>query len=106
MSPVDFKKWQCPLSLFFKFPCRFLNSPLFPVDFKKGQCPLSLFFYLFLSTLKRVQCRLSNLRKGCVALSNLRVKGHNSPCSFDPGVSNMVKLNYRFLWKAPNISEA
>ena len=23
VSPVDFKKWQCPLSLFFKFSCRF-----------------------------------------------------------------------------------
>ena len=23
MSPVDFKKWQCPLLLFLKFPCRF-----------------------------------------------------------------------------------
>ena len=26
---------------------------------------------------KVVQCRLSNLRKGCVVLSNLRVKGPN-----------------------------
>ena len=42
VSPVDFKKWQCPLSLFLKFPCRFLNSPMSPVDFKKWQCPLSL----------------------------------------------------------------
>ena len=47
MSPVDFKKWQCPLSLFINFP----------VDFKV------------------VQCRLSNLRKHPVALSNLMVKG-------------------------------
>ena len=23
MSPIDFKKWQCPLSLFFRFSCRF-----------------------------------------------------------------------------------
>ena len=23
VSPVDFKKWQCPLSLFLKCPCRF-----------------------------------------------------------------------------------
>ena len=33
MSLVVFKKWQCPLSLFMKFP----------VDFKIVQCPLSLF---------------------------------------------------------------
>ena len=32
MSPVDFKKWQCPLSLFI------LNVP---VDFKVVQCRLS-----------------------------------------------------------------
>ena len=25
MSPVDFKKWQCLLSLSFKCPCRFLK---------------------------------------------------------------------------------
>ena len=35
MSPVHFKKWQCPLSLFFKCPCRFLNSPMSPADLKK-----------------------------------------------------------------------
>ena len=46
MSPVGFKKLQCPLS-------KFLNVP---VDFKV------------------VQCRLSNLRRCHVALSNLRVK--------------------------------
>ena len=35
MSPVDFNKWQCPLSLFLKFE----NSTLSLVDFEKGQCP-------------------------------------------------------------------
>ena len=25
-----------------------------------------------------------------------------SSCSFPPGVTNMLGLNYRFLWKAPN----
>ena len=30
MAPDDFKKWQCPLSLFF----------LISVDFKIVQCPL------------------------------------------------------------------
>ena len=43
MSPVDSKKWQCPLSLFFLNSCRFLNSPMSPVDFKKWQFPLLLF---------------------------------------------------------------
>ena len=34
-------------------------------------------YFVFLSVyFKRVQCRLLNLRKGHVALSNLRVKGH------------------------------
>ena len=34
MSPVDFKKWQCPLSLFL-----FLDLPL---DFEIVQCRLSI----------------------------------------------------------------
>ena len=54
MLPVDFKKWQCPLSIF-------LNVP---VDFKE------------------VQCRLLNLRKCHVALSNLRVKCPNRALSW------------------------
>ena len=75
MSPVDFKKWQCPLSLFLDFP----------VDFKIVQCRLSILrngnvpCRLFLNVpvdFKGVQCRLSILRNGRVALSNLRVKGH------------------------------
>ena len=32
MSPVDFKKWQCPLSLILEFPCHFKIVP----------CPLSI----------------------------------------------------------------
>ena len=48
MSSVDFfRNWNVP--------CRYFIT--FPVDFKG------------------VQCRLSNLRKDNVALSNLRVKG-------------------------------
>ena len=38
MSPVDFKKWQCPLSLILKCPCRFKGSSVSPVDFKKWPC--------------------------------------------------------------------
>ena len=82
MSPVDFKKWQCPLSLLLNFH----------VDFKKVPCPLSILrkvnvpchYFFFLSVnFKRAQCRLSNLRKGRIALSNLRVKGHHCPGGHD-----------------------
>ena len=75
MSPVNFKKWQYPLSLFF------LN---FPVGFKIVQCHLSIlrkdnvpccYFSNVPVDLKVVQCHLSNLRKRHVALSILRVKG-------------------------------
>ena len=75
ISPVYFKKWQCPLSLFFKFSCRFK---------KKKQCRLSIlrnvnvpcrYFSNVPDDFKGVQCRLSNLRKRRAALSNLRVKG-------------------------------
>ena len=37
MSPVDFRKWQCPLSLIFKCPCRFYGTSMSPINFKK--CP-------------------------------------------------------------------
>ena len=37
--------------------------------------PLCHYFLFFSVDFKRVQCRLSNLRKGHVALLNLRVKG-------------------------------
>ena len=90
MSPVDFKKWQCPLSLFLK------NCP---VDLKIVSCPLSIlrkvnvpchYFSKFLSVdFKRDQCHLSNLRKGRVALSNLRVKGH-ALYSVPPPISREV----------------
>ena len=46
-----------------------------PVDFNKRQCPLSLFLLFISVDFKRVQCRLSNVRKGRVTLSNLRVNG-------------------------------
>ena len=38
MSPVDFKKWQCPLCLFLKFHCRFLNTvvPLYTAPLTSG----------------------------------------------------------------------
>ena len=75
MSPVDFKKWQFPLSLFLTFSCRFKNSPMSPDGLKKCQCLLSIFFSNVHVQFKVVQCCLSNLRKPCVALSNLRVKG-------------------------------
>ena len=52
MSPVDFKKWQCPLLNLRK--CHLLNVP---VDFKV------------------VQCRLSNLRRCHVAMSKFKGQG-------------------------------
>ena len=45
-----FKKWQCLLSPFMKFPCRFENSEMSPLDFKKCHCPL--FSEIVLSILK------------------------------------------------------
>ena len=38
MLPVDFKKWQCPLSLFLKFPVDFKVVQCRLVDFKKRPC--------------------------------------------------------------------
>ena len=51
MSPVDFKKRQCPLSLSFLVDFKIVQCP--PVDFKKGQCtsPVTI-FHFFLSILK------------------------------------------------------
>ena len=43
MSPVDFKKWQCPLSLNLKFSCRFENSPMSLVDFQNDNVPCRYF---------------------------------------------------------------
>ena len=75
MSPVDYGN----------IPCRYFRN--FPVDFKIAQCHLSILrngnvpcrpFLNVLVDFKVpgiVQCRLSNLRKGPVALSNLRVNG-------------------------------
>ena len=74
MSPVDLKKWQCPLSIFF------INLP---VDFEIVQCRLSIlrndnvpcrYFSNVPVDFKVVKCRLSILRKRRVTLSNLRVK--------------------------------
>ena len=70
MSPVDFKKWQCPLLLFLTCSRRFRNSPMSPVEFKVG--PM-LCRYLF--SCRYASCRLLILRKGCIALSNCKVKG-------------------------------
>ena len=59
---------QCCLSILRKVPC-----PLSIL--RKVNVPCH--YFLFLSVdFKRVQCRLSNLRKCRVTLSNLRVKGH------------------------------
>ena len=69
-------------------PCRyFLN---FPVDFAIVQCRLSIlrndnvpcrYFSNVPVDFKVVKCRLLNLRKRCVAVSILRVKGPCPVCS-------------------------
>ena len=54
MSPVEFKKWTCRMSLWPLCPCRVTNAP----------------------------CRMSNWRNGPVALSILRVRGHKRSTSW------------------------
>ena len=38
MSPVEFKKCLCPLSLYFQSPCRMSVCFMSPVEFKKWPC--------------------------------------------------------------------
>ena len=39
MSPVEFKKWTCPLALYFKCPCSMsLGMMMSPVEFKSWLC--------------------------------------------------------------------
>ena len=78
MSPVDFKKRPCSLSLSLEFPCRFENNPMSLVTILYFFLPCHYFVFLSFD-FNRVQCRLSNLRKGCVSLSNLRVNGPEMP---------------------------
>ena len=46
MLDVDFKKWQCPLSLYLQFPCHFLNSQISPLipDLRKILCHVGNIF--------------------------------------------------------------
>ena len=69
MSPVNFKKCQCPCL------CR-LFMPMSHVEFKKWPC------------------RMSNIRNGPVALSILGVKGHISAFT---GVRNSLRHQALFL---------
>ena len=82
MSPVDFKKWQCPLSLFLKCSCRFEDSPMPPVDFKKREC-LSVEFKGQVSRGGggggwRGACKVSPLQKGGRILVILKGEGEKS----------------------------
>ena len=43
VSPVDFKKLQCPLSLFLKFPCRFKMPQCHLSILRNGNVPCYLF---------------------------------------------------------------
>ena len=38
LSPVDFKKWPCHMSLYFLKPCRMSLGPMSHVKFKKQPC--------------------------------------------------------------------
>ena len=38
MSPVYFKKWQCPMSLSFLSPVACSHAQCSPIDFKKKLC--------------------------------------------------------------------
>ena len=60
-----------PCRYFCDCPVDFKIVPMSPVEFNKRQFPLSL-FQKFPHDFKVVQCRLLNLRKVRVALSNLR----------------------------------
>ena len=68
VSNVDFKKWPCPLSLFWQFSCRYQNGPMSHVDFKKH--PMSCRLFSFLMSLgsmsyvdfKKWPCRLVEFR--------------------------------------------
>ena len=52
-----------PCRYFINFPVYFLNSLMSPVDFKKWQCPLSLFLKVSLSILREfnVTCRFQEM---------------------------------------------
>ena len=67
MSHVDFKKWQCRMSLSLYFPqCHMSNL-------RKGYVPCHYKFYLPVAC-HYALCRISILRKGHVTLSILGVK--------------------------------
>ena len=53
MSPVDFKEMAMSPVAIFDFFLSILNSPLSPVDFKNWHCPLSLFRNNVLSIFKK-----------------------------------------------------
>ena len=74
MSPVDFKKWQCPLSLFLDLAVNFDIVQCHLSVLRNGNFPVINFLNVPVDC-KGVQCRLSILRNGRVALPNLRVKG-------------------------------
>ena len=93
-------------------PCHYFKH--FPVDFRITQWCLSIlrngnvpcrYFWNFPDDLKIVKCRLLNLGKGPVALSNLKVKGPSEDGQIGPpgvgpvaGGSQHVVLG--LLWQA------
>ena len=75
MSPVDFKKYPCRMSLYFVKPCRmsigsmshvkFKKLPYCPIEFK-GQGPFVGVYYGALDWGGGVPCHMSILRKAHV----------------------------------------
>ena len=64
MLPVDFRKWQCPLSRYFKLSYRFQCSLMSPVEFQKRPCrPVEFKGQWPYQIEPKVQCQLSNIIK-------------------------------------------
>ena len=99
MSHVLFKKWQCPLSLFMHYSCRFYNSLMSHVKFKKCPCHVTNIF----SPCRYASCRMSILRKGHVALSKLTVKGPIKSSWYHTGDPQLHVLTVEFK-RSPHFS--
>ena len=78
VSPVNFKKWQCCMSLL-------LIYAHVACQFKKMVLSHVVTFFLLSVAWPLPWCRLSNLVKSRVALSNLRVEGHFTFALVPPG---------------------
>ena len=78
VSHVEFDKWLCQLSLFFLFPCQFLNGAVPHVEWN-GLCYVHNIVLMSMGLRSHV-----DFRNGHVALSNFRVNGHSSHSATSP----------------------